>query len=680
MSSPTSSGSDRAYRPDIDGIRSIAVLSVVFFHAGVPLLTGGFTGVDIFFVISGYLIGGHIFSELSAGSFSFLRFYQRRAKRILPAFYGVLLFTIVAAMLLMSPHEAATYGLTAVAATLSMANMAFWYNTNYFQTYTNLYPLLNTWSLGVEEQFYLVIPLLMVLLARVRRNLVLSAILVVCILSFLLAWHELVLYPKNVFYLLPERAWELGVGVALGVFELTRKPLSLPAPLTHLAGTVGVILIVAPMFLLNARSVFPGPGALASVLGTALIIAVPGCWINRWVLSLPPLVFIGRISYSLYLWHWPLLSFLRLASGDRLPPWAASLAVAASLTASILSYYVIEQPFRRSTRPPRPLLIRYAIVSLFIVAISAGVWLSGGVPQRFPQVAQFDYASQSLKRASCMGASDKLILSPPCYDASDQRPAVALWGDSHSAALAPGMRSLANSQGYGFIQLSGPGCAPLTGAANYLPDNPHAVLDCLEYNRRALEFLKANTHVRIVFLIGSWAASFHLDPVDRWLVTGPAHERDVPTLDREESLFRESLAATIQGLQQAGKQVVVMKDVPLFDSDPLMQIRTARIPARRMLAQWMQSTDANDTGFAPLGFTASVNIANTQLETVVSRFDGKNVKIIDLSPEFCQKSGGQCAYRLGDRLLYCDVQHLTPDGAQYALRDYRIPALPPPSN
>ncbi|HEY1255042.1 MAG TPA: acyltransferase, partial [Terracidiphilus sp.] len=177
----------RGYRPDIDGLRAVAILSVVLYHAGVPVTSGGFTGVDIFFVISGFLIGGHINSELHSGSFSFLRFYQRRAKRILPAFYAVLAFTILAGLFLLSPHEFHFFAASAFAATLSLSNLFFLrYLEGYFRVRSDFHPMLMTWSLGVEEQFYAVIPLLMLLLARIRRNLIIPVIMVVCLLSFLL--------------------------------------------------------------------------------------------------------------------------------------------------------------------------------------------------------------------------------------------------------------------------------------------------------------------------------------------------------------------------------------------------------------------------------------------------------------------------------------------------------------
>jgi peptidoglycan/LPS O-acetylase OafA/YrhL len=664
-------GSDRSYRPDIDGIRAIAVLSVVLFHAGAPLATGGFTGVDIFFVISGYLIGGHIFSAASAGKFSFLGFYQRRAKRILPAFYGMLLFTIVAALLLMSPHEARVYAISGVAATLSASNIAFWYHTNYFETFPNLYPLLNTWSLGVEEQFYAVIPLLMVLLARIRRGLVLPSILIVCALSFSLAWIELKPHPNNVFYLLPERAWELGAGVALAVIELTRERIRMPAVLSQLAGLAGLALIAAPIFVLTSRSPFPGPAALPSVLGTALLIAVPESSINRTLLSLPPMVFIGKISYSLYLWHWPMLAFLRLATGGPLSPIAASLAVAASLVAAVLSYYAIEQPFRHSTMAPGPLLVRYAIASVLMVALCSAVWLSGGARQRFPELSKIDHDSQLLKLDSCLSTNGKARLSPPCYNPADTRPLVAIWGDSHAASLAPGVRAVANAEGYGFVQLAHGYCAPLVDAADYLPENRMVASNCMQFNRQVLEFLKSNPRVHIVILTACWADSFPQEHVDRWIVTDPAHTEKIPSAEEAGLIFRQSLDASIQTLLAAGKKVVVIEDVPNFASDPLMKIRAARIPARRMLANWLDKSNVSDSGAEPAGMLSSVAVADAQLKMSLAQFP--QVPLVDLTPEFCH-NGNQCLYRIGDRILYQDAQHLSPYGASYALQNFHLPA------
>ena len=417
----------RSYRPDIDGIRAIAILSVVLYHAGVPFLSGGFTGVDIFFVISGYLIGGHIFSELRSGNFSFLRFYKRRAKRILPAFYLVIAFAFLAAIVLLSPLEAYKFAKDAIASILSVSNIHFARSANYFQTANELNPLLMTWTLGVEEQFYAVIPLLMVLLTRIRRGLLLPAILVVCALSFVFAWRELSSYPDMVFYLLPARAWELGVSVALAVAELSWKRKLLSGRWTQAASLMGLAFMLVPMYLLTSATPFPGTAAVPSVLGTALVIAAPVSWINRRLLSLSPLVFIGKISYSWYLWHWPLLAFLRVASGGILPPTAVVLAIAASFALAVLSYHFIEQPFRRSSRAPAPLLLRYAAVSLGFVAVFAALWVSHGLPKRYPALIQEGETESN----SCLAdyGSDKPNLSSHCYAASDPRPSVVLWGE-----------------------------------------------------------------------------------------------------------------------------------------------------------------------------------------------------------------------------------------------------------
>jgi peptidoglycan/LPS O-acetylase OafA/YrhL len=333
---------ERQYRLDIDGLRSIAILSVVLFHAGISRFSGGFTGVDIFFVISGYLIGGHIFSEIHSNTFSFLRFYQRRAKRILPAFYLVLAFILLAALVLMSPYEAHQVGYNAIAATLSGTNILLWKINGYFDTTTRVNPLLMTWSLGVEEQFYAVIPVLMIVLARIRKNWMLPTVLCACLVSLLISQLELASHARFVFYMLPARAWELGAGVALAVFELSRKRITLTKQTILIVSLSGLTLMLVPVFLLSEHTPFPGVAALPSVLGTVLLLATPASWINRRLLSMAPFVFIGRVSYSWYLWHWPMLALMRLlhaGSTNELSIRDALLTVAAAFCLSVVSYY-----------------------------------------------------------------------------------------------------------------------------------------------------------------------------------------------------------------------------------------------------------------------------------------------------------------------------------------------------
>jgi peptidoglycan/LPS O-acetylase OafA/YrhL len=668
------SAAEHSYRPDIDGLRAIAILCVVFYHAGLPWLTGGFTGVDIFFVISGYLIGGHLYAELRTGAFSYGSFYRRRAKRILPAFFAVLAFIILAGLLLLSPAEMALLGRSAFAATLSASNLLFWGTDNYFAAKSDLNPLLMTWSLGVEEQFYAVIPLAMVLVARVRRNLILPAILALCILSFVFAWGALGSHPMAAFYLLPARAWELGLGVALAVAELNRKPTPPRAWRAPVLSVAGLALLLAPIFLLTAVTAFPGPAALCSVLGTALLLAAPGSWINRRLLNLPPLVFIGKISYSWYLWHWPVLAFLNILYGSRLPVAAALLAIAASFSAAVLSYLFIEQPFRRSRLAPAPLLARYALAVAALFAVCAVLWLSLGIPQRFPALATMEAAGRTIKNDPCLASdADRPNLSAECFDSPANRPSVALWGDSHAAALAPALRSAASAQGYGFAELEKNSCTPLLGATHYIPRLPLLAASCQRFNRSTFSLLQAEPRIRVVILVASWAAPLNRSWLDGWLTADPAHEPRVPTPEAARTLYIQSLTATVRALQVAGKQVIVLKDTPAFGFDPLMRIRTARIPARRTLALWFGVRGADDPGFAPPAGDPSIPIANSVLEQAVAQLPG--VPLIDLTPALCA-SPAQCAYRDGDTLLFVDSTHLSPDGARRALSAFR---LPPPA-
>ena len=666
---------DRAYRPDIDGLRALAILSVVLYHAGVPGVTGGFTGVDIFFVLSGYLIGGHIHSELRSGSFSYLRFYRRRAKRILPAFFAVLAFILLAALLLLSPLEAAQTARSAFAATLSASNILFWMTANYFAPKTELNPVLMTWSLGVEEQFYVLSPVLMVLLTRIRRNWLLPTILATCALSFCFACGSLGHSPMMAFYMLPARAWELGIGVALAVAELNYGSRALPAPLAESMSMAGLALLLAPVFLLTAATPFPGPAALPSVLGTALLLAVPASCINRRLLSLPPLTFLGRISYSWYLWHWPLLAFLRVVNGGDPPRLAMLLTVAASLGPAVLSYFLIEQPFRRSTRPPAPLLFRYALVGFAFLAACSAVWLTHGLPQRFPALASMEAAERTLKADPCLvGDSDQPNSSPACFDLSPNRPSVAIWGDSHAAALAPGLRAAANAQGYGFVELGKNSCAPLTGATHYLPLEPLRAAACTRFNRKTLALLQANRSIRIVIFAASWAAPFNRNWMDGWLTPDSAPQAATPSLEASRQLFTESLAASIRTLQKAGKEVIVVEDTPNFDFDPMLTVRTARIPARRALAHWLRAADAADPGVAPPVAEPSIPLSISLLEQTAAQLPG--VTLLDPKPALCASSA-QCAYRDGDSLLFIDSSHLSPEGASRALRDLRLPAIQP---
>jgi peptidoglycan/LPS O-acetylase OafA/YrhL len=661
--------SGRSYRPDIDGLRAVAVTGVVLTHSGLAFPSGGFTGVDIFFVISGFLIGSHIFSEIASGSFTFTRFYQRRAKRILPALFVVLLATLTIGLFWLSPAELKMDAASSVAAVLSASNLYFWhFASGYFNRGSTYQPLLMTWSLGVEEQFYLVIPVLMLLLARSRRRLVFPAILIVCMLSFFLSVFEVGRFPRNAFYLLPERAWELGIGVALAVYQSIGKPRDLPGGVKSALGWCAILLIIAPMFLLHSYSTFPGPAALPSVLGTAIAIALPAAWTNRRILSFPPLVFIGKISYSWYLWHWPLLAFLRLACGDQLTLAASCAAIMGSLLLAILSFYCIEQPFRNSKRPSGPLLIRYAAVSIVIVGIFSCVWATGGFRSRYPILVRMDHQIAEVEAQPCLVSALHPVRSPICFPSPGVPKAVALWGDSHGASLAPGFRSIANGQGFRMIEIAHSGCAPTIGVANYRPQNPLGWRECLAFNREAISLLQQDHSIGLVILAARWSDFFSDSAEADGFVDGVTSGRVPFSRDVANQLLKRSLGETVNILKAAGKTVIIVDDVPNFSFDPVMRVRDSRIAARHYVAKLLGSPNATDPGFA-VPITEYAAVTTAALKQFVSLNPG--LDFIQMDSSLCGQPE-QCSYREGDVLLYSDGQHLTPEGAQYALRNFHF--------
>ncbi|WP_144244377.1 acyltransferase family protein, partial [Pseudohaliea rubra] len=337
-----------AYRPEIDGLRALAVLPIVLFHAGFAWLPGGYVGVDIFFVISGYLLGTIVSRDIAGGRFSVRRFYARRARRLLPAMLAMLAVTLVAGYFLLLPGELLRLAQATLSVLLLVPNIYFWESaTSYFGLDIATEPLLHTWSLGVEEQFYLLLPALLLVSARLRRPWLLLAALL--LISFLVNVSLMTIDSSSSFYLLPGRAWELLAGVLLGRYggKLRAHRGSAGA-----LGVAGLLLCTLPMVLLDETSPFPGSNALWPVLGTAALLAATKDSDTgvSWLLARAPLVAIGRVSYSLYLWHWPVVVYLELARPDAdSNRW---LTLALSLALAWLSYTCIEQRYRR---PPAAL-------------------------------------------------------------------------------------------------------------------------------------------------------------------------------------------------------------------------------------------------------------------------------------------------------------------------------------
>ena len=487
---PSTSGADSAYRGDIDGLRAVAVAAVVLFHAAPSILPGGFVGVDIFFVISGYLITGIILSKLEQGRFSYLEFFGRRVRRIGPALVVVVLASLAIGFFVVSHSEFRALGRQAIAASAFSANILFWLQSGYFDGLADSKPLLHLWSLGVEEQFYLVWPALMTLAVLLGARWW-AVVLSIIVLSFASNVALIGTYPDAVFYLLPGRLWELGLGGVLARHHGRRTGAADHAR-ANLKSGLGLALIAVSVSLIDKDSIFPGWLALLPTLGAMLVIdAGPGAWANRHVLASAPFRGIGLISYPIYLWHWPLLVFPVLAGWEG-QVWTVGAVILAVLLA-YLTYRYVEVPIRFGRRTGR------RSAAFVVPAILAGMLLAAGLGQvapvwqrhalRLPDWAIKDYHLESVvayREGRCFLTATQTAVDfvADCDGGSGaalprSRPLVMLWGDSHAAHLYPGL--LAQWQraegGFALAQFTASGCPPIFGVSVDFRQNCHGVVD-----------------------------------------------------------------------------------------------------------------------------------------------------------------------------------------------------------
>ena len=379
---------DDSWRPHIDGLRAISVLAVIFYHSGLfQAVSGGFVGVDVFFVISGFLISKVIYEDIAShGKFRIVRFYERRARRILPAFFVVTAATIVAGYFLFLPDEFASLGRSAVYAAGFAANIFFYHTSGYFAGEAITKPLLHYWSLGVEEQFYIIFPLVVLVVFKITPRLLSAAVISIAVASLALAQVYLRTDPTAAFYLTPPRAWELMAGCLLA---LPHFPHSKRRVLCEIVAAVGLGLILFAACTFSYATPFPGATAAVPVAGAAFILwaCERSSTLTGALLSIRPLRWIGLWSYSIYMVHWPLIVFGRILWPHGAPGLDASI-VAASIALGCISYYGVETPFRKPHQLlfNRPRLFAASAAALLVLAgAAAPVASSDGLPQRFPE-------------------------------------------------------------------------------------------------------------------------------------------------------------------------------------------------------------------------------------------------------------------------------------------------------
>jgi peptidoglycan/LPS O-acetylase OafA/YrhL len=448
----------RGYRPDVDGLRAVAVLLVVARHLRVTRLAGGFVGVDVFFVISGYLISSMIMPQVAAGTFSLVEFYERRIRRIFPALIVMLAVSSALAWHFLFPTEMVAFGHSLIGALFGVSNFVFWSWAGYFDGPNELKPLLHTWSLGVEEQFYFAFPLLLLatrwMSGKALKWLVWAVTAVSLAVGCWMTWH----LPADGFFFAPLRAWELlfGIVVAQGYVPSIRS-----ATGRNVASLAGLGMIVATGLLYGAHTVFPGLAAIPPCLGAALVIAAGetgGSWIGT-VLSLRPVVFVGVISYSLYLWHWPVQVFwdyAHLLDGRKENDWhAIAWVFVVSFVLAVVSWALVERPVRAGRWKPGRTALFTGAGMLAGVALLGAVWLvrSGGAPNRFPAeavhaAAYMDYDNHAEDRWGTCAFGPLLTRVRDLASNHDCLPYRAgarhflLVGDSHAAQLWPGLSTV----------------------------------------------------------------------------------------------------------------------------------------------------------------------------------------------------------------------------------------------
>lgn len=636
------------YRADIDGLRAVAVLGVLLFHSGLGI-PGGFVGVDIFFVISGFLITSLILQAQHQNQFSMRVFLGRRIRRLMPAALVMTTTTLVLGYWLLIPDDYDKLAESAIAQMTLVSNFYFANSFNYFAGPAELVPLLHTWSLAVEEQFYLLFPLLLIVCRKWTRRKLFIILAILTISSFVLNILAMDHYSTEAFFLLPTRAWELLLG-ALLVFAPKLKTERRYLP--EAGSMISIAVIAAVFFLYDKETRFPGIAAIWPCLATAGLIYfnAPYHWpttIARW-LRRPTLTYIGKISYSLYLWHWPIMVYLRYTNRMELETSTAFLGLALSFLAAGASYHFVENPFRlRRLIPSQKKLIRISsLFTLLIIGTGATISESDGLPARWN-----DRITRILQTADFKGQPMSKSIWNPQMDQlpaignhlpSSERPRILLWGDSHANAIGNVCHRLASRYGIsGYIAARG----------NTIPTtNTYRIHDrdnTLIWNQGVMDFIERHKITHVI-MAARWSdniegnTSGHI----KYLVTDD-QASEINQLSARQVLQR-NLTNTLQQLTDLGIKVWIMEQVPMQQYNPVFEVVSAIAKDRTI----------------PRGVAQDTHIQRQfHVRSILRSIDLPGVTVFDPSPNIFTKDGF-AKFIQEDTLLYVDHDHLSSAGAQ----------------
>lgn len=622
------------YRREIDGLRAVAVLPVILFHAGFSVFSGGYVGVDVFFVISGYLITSILIAELEQGNFSIARFYERRARRILPALFVVMFACLPFAYMWMLPSQLKDFAQSLVAVVFFASNVLFWREDGYFAAAAELKPLLHTWSLAVEEQYYLLFPIFLLVLWRFGRQRVFWSVVAVAVLSLLLAewgWRN---KPSANFYLAPTRAWELLAGSICAFMTVGRAQRS-----SNVLSAFGLALVVFAIFAYNDSTPFPSVYTLVPVVGTALVIlfAAQDTWVAR-LLSLRGFVGIGLISYSAYLWHQPLFSFARLRSVTEPSHVLMAVLAAASLLLAWATWYWVEQAFRKRANP---LLATRRIVfaaSGAIGAVFVAVGLAGHVGNGFENRTRNGTSLADLDvrvmvnhglHTDCEGEFNN---SENCYTSIE--PNVLLWGDSFAMHLAQGL--IASKPSVELQQHTMSVCTPVLGMAHVGGDYREDWAErCIEFNNQVFSWLLAHGSVDVVVLSS---------PFSQLLSPSVLLEDGTLVQDPEFSFVANAIVDTAEAIRSTGARVVIVSPTPSSGWNN---------------GQCLMRTVYFEADEASCDFPLELDTGVYELLRSVE----DNVAVYWLHQDIC--AGDVCDVMQDGVFIYRDTGHLSKEGSAY---------------
>jgi len=651
------------YRPDVDGLRGVSVLLVLLFHFGVPFAPGGFVGVDVFFVISGFLITGIILQALKSGEFSFSWFYRRRILRILPALIAVVVTTLVLGYIFLFPDDYAKLAQSAISALLGVSNVHFLLNTGYFDAPSQLMPLLHTWSLGVEEQFYLFWPVILLGLFKWRRDssTLLLATAAIIVLSFLLNLIEARASPKAAFYLPHTRAWELAIGAL--VAQVHRFAARIPKAVIEVFALAGFGLIMFAALTLRANNRYPGFDALLPAIGAAAIIW-PGSQrtlVGR-ALSAPPIVFLGLISYSVYLWHWPINVFFRQYANGAVPSsQEAAVLVACSIAAGWLSWRWVERPFRQQPALLAGSVFKGAAVATTIVGLAgASVLIASGFPGRMSTGPQNVLNKDAMWFWKCPQDLD-LGLPPSgewppvhnsCVIGADWRDAktrAVLWGDSNAQHLLPLLNLVGKKTGASFALVNP--CPAFIGRGISLHQqfDPNFNENCGKQQGNVIAYLSRHHEVNAVVLAAYWLSL----PYNLY-----RREGDPRSTQYGLSLIEAGLEDLVRRLEDGSRRIIIFNTIPVARVDPLACAIAGLSLPRRSCAEGLGRKLKTDLALL------QVPIQHI-LEQVARRHH--SVFVVNPADPLCP--GDQCSLYVNGEFLYRDAAHFRRNLSPTALEE-----------